>query len=63
MPDLKLHSYEKVHEHINPGHSAEYVYRFRVPGGWMYIYSVEKVSWFKENGYLTSAFVPDPMAK
>jgi hypothetical protein len=59
----ELHTHETVFEHRRGTGYAEYVYRFRVPGGWMYIYSVAESGWFSKKGWLTSSFVPDPDSK
>lgn len=58
----ELHTHELVWEHRESRSKAECMYRFRVPGGWMYIYSAAEYGWLGKKGWLTSSFVPDPKA-
>jgi hypothetical protein len=56
----ELHTHELVWEYQPNRQYSENVYRFRVPGGWMYIYSVAKAGWFGKKQWVTSVFAPDP---
>jgi hypothetical protein len=60
MVEPKLHTREEISTYQPSPQYAESVYRLRVPGGWMYIYSVAEHRWFGKKAWMTSTFVPDP---
>ena len=52
MPKQKLHTHEEVFKDHVSGQYDETIFRFRVPGGWIYTGSVDK-------NYVADTFVPD----
>ena len=65
MPEQKLHSHEqKLHSHEEvfkdhvTGQYDETIFRFRVPGGWIYTHTIIRFGSVDKN-YVADTFVPD----
>jgi hypothetical protein len=60
MPEKKLHSHEEVFKDHVTGQYDETVFRFRVPGGWIYTHTVIRFGSVDKN-VVADTFVPDSM--
>jgi hypothetical protein len=58
MPEQKLHTHEEVFKVHVTGQYDETIFRFRVPGGWIYTHTIIRFGSVDKN-YVTDTFVPD----
>lgn len=58
MPKQKLHTHEKVFKDHVSGQYDETIFRFRVPGGWIYTHTIIRFGSVDKN-YVADIFVPD----
>jgi len=58
MPEQKLHSHEEVFKDHVTGQHDETIFRFRVPGGWIYTHTVIRFGSVDKN-FVADTFVPD----
>jgi hypothetical protein len=58
MPEQKLHSHEEVFKDHVTGQYDETIFRFRVPGGWIYTHTVIRFGSVDKN-FIADTFVPD----
>jgi hypothetical protein len=58
MPEQKLHSHEEVFKDHVTGQYDETIFRFRVPGGWIYTHTVIRFGSVDKN-FVADTFVPD----
>ena len=58
MPKQKLHTHEKVFKDHVSGQYDETIFRFRVPGGWIYTHTIIRFGSVDKN-YVADTFVPD----
>src|ERR1700738_1603531 len=59
MPKQKLHTHEEVFKDHVSGQYDETIFRFRVPGGWIYTHTIIRFGSVDKN-YVADTFVPDP---
>ena len=57
MPKQKLHTHEVFKDHVS-GQYDETIFRFRVPGGWIYTHTIIRFGSVDKN-YVADTFVPD----
>ncbi len=58
MPEQKLHTHEEVFKDHVSGQHDETIFRFRVPGGWIYTHTIIRFGSVDKN-YVADTFVPD----
>ena len=58
MPRQKLHTHEEVFKDHVSGQYDETIFRFRVPGGWIYTHTIIRFGSVDKN-YVADTFVPD----
>ena len=58
MPEQKLHTHEEVFKDHVTGQYDETIFRFRVPGGWIYTHTIIRFGSVDRN-YVADTFVPD----
>jgi hypothetical protein len=58
MPKQKLHTHEEVFKDHVSGQYDETIFRFRVPGGWIYTHTIIRFGSVDKN-YVADTFVPD----
>ena len=58
MPKQRLHTHEEVFKDHVSGQYDETIFRFRVPGGWIYTHTIIRFGSVDKN-YVTDTFVPD----
>jgi hypothetical protein len=58
MPEQKLHTHEEVFKDHVTGQYDETIFRFRVPGGWIYTHTVIRFGSVDKN-FVADTFVPD----
>jgi hypothetical protein len=58
MPEQKLHAHEEVFKDHVTGQYDEPIFRFRVPGGWIYTHTVIRFGSVDKN-FVADTFVPD----
>ena len=58
MPEQKLHTHEEVFKDHVTGQYDETIFRFRVPGGWIYTHTIVRFGSVDKN-YVADTFVPD----
>jgi hypothetical protein len=58
MSEQKLHSHEEVFKDHVTGQYDETIFRFRVPGGWIYTHTVIRFGSVDKN-FVADTFVPD----
>ena len=58
MPKQKLHTHEEVFKDHVSGQYDETIFRFRVPGGWIYTHAIIRFGSVDKN-YVADTFVPD----
>jgi hypothetical protein len=58
MPEQKLHTHEEVFKDHVTGQYDETIFRFRVPGGWIYTHAVIRFGSVDRN-FVADTFVPD----
>jgi len=58
MPKQKLHTQEEVFKDHVSGQYDETIFRFRVPGGWIYTHTIIRFGSVDKN-YVADTFVPD----
>jgi hypothetical protein len=58
MPEQKLHAHEEVFKDHVTGQYDETIFRFRVPGGWIYTHTVIRFGSVDKN-FVADTFVPD----
>ncbi|MFL5240292.1 MAG: hypothetical protein ACJ8EL_22400 [Rhizomicrobium sp.] len=58
MPKQKLHTHEEVYKDHVSGQYDETIFRFRVPGGWIYTHTIIRFGSVDKN-YVADTFVPD----
>jgi hypothetical protein len=58
MPKQKLHTHEEVFKDHVSGQYDETIFRFRVPGGWIYTHTIIRFG-SVEKHYVADTFVPD----
>ena len=58
MPQQKLHTHEEVFKDHVTGQHDETIFRFRVPGGWIYTHTVIRFGSVDKN-FVADTFVPD----
>jgi hypothetical protein len=58
MPKQKLHSHEEVFKDHVSGQYDETIFRFRVPGGWIYTHTIIRFGSVDKN-FVADTFVPD----
>jgi hypothetical protein len=58
MPKQKLHAHEEVFKDHVSGQYDETIFRFRVPGGWIYTHTIIRFGSVDKN-YVADTFVPD----
>jgi hypothetical protein len=58
MPEQKLHTHEEVFKDHVAGQYDETIFRFRVPGGWIYTHTIVRFGSVERN-YVADTFVPD----
>jgi hypothetical protein len=58
MPKQKLHTHEEVFKDHVSGQYDETIFRFRVPGGWIYTHTILRFGSVDKN-YVADTFVPD----
>jgi hypothetical protein len=59
MPEQKLHTHEEVFKDHVTGQYDETIFRFRVPGGWIYTHTVIRFGSVDKN-FVADTFIPDP---
>ena len=57
MPKQKLHAHEEVFKDHVAGQYDETIFRFRVPGGWIYTHTIIRFGSVDKN-YVADTFVP-----
>ena len=57
MPKQKLHTHEEVFKDHVSGQYDETIFRFRVPGGWIYTHTIIRFGSVDRN-YVADTFVP-----
>jgi hypothetical protein len=58
MPEQKLHTHEEVFKDHVTGQYDETIFRFRVPGGWIYTHTVIRFGSVDKN-FVADTFVSD----
>jgi hypothetical protein len=58
MPEQKLHTHEEVFKDHVTGQYDESIFRFRVPGGWIYTHTIIRFG-SVDRSYVADTFVPD----
>jgi hypothetical protein len=58
MPEQKLHTHEEVFKDHVTGQYDETIFRFRVPGGWIYTHTIIRFGSVDKN-FVADTFVPD----
>jgi hypothetical protein len=58
MPKQKLHTREEVYKDHVSGQYDETIFRFRVPGGWIYTHTIIRFGSVDKN-YVADTFIPD----
>jgi hypothetical protein len=58
MPEQRLHTHEEVFKDHVTGQYDETIFRFRVPGGWIYTHTVIRFGSGDKN-FVADTFVPD----
>ena len=58
MPKQKLHAHEEVFKDHVSGQYDETIFRFKVPGGWIYTHTIIRFGTVDKN-YVADTFVPD----
>jgi hypothetical protein len=58
VPKQKLHTHEEVFKDHVSGQYDETIFRFRVPGGWIYTHTIIRFGSVDKN-YVADTFVPD----
>ena len=58
MPKQKLHTHEEVFKDHVSGQYDETIFRFRVPGGWIYTHTIIRFG-SVDKSYVADTFVPD----
>jgi hypothetical protein len=61
MLKQKLHTHEEVFKDHVSGQYDESIFRFRVPGGWIYTHTIIRFGSVEKN-YVVDTFVPDSTA-
>jgi hypothetical protein len=62
MPKQKLHTHEEVFKDHVSGQYDETIFRFRVPGGWIYTHTIIRFGSVDKN-YVADTFVPDSSSR
>ena len=58
MPKQRLHTHEEVFKDHVSGQYDETIFRFRVPGGWIYTHTIIRFGSVDKN-FVADTFVPD----